>query len=45
VQTPDDRLSGWSTDPRSGVAGLPDLDGPDPDCRLTVVQGVPTFQA
>jgi predicted amidohydrolase YtcJ len=40
VQTPDERVSGWSTDPRAGVSGLPDLDGPDPVCRATVVRGV-----
>jgi predicted amidohydrolase YtcJ len=40
VQTPDERVSGWSTDPRGGVSGLPDLDGPDPVCRATVVRGV-----
>jgi predicted amidohydrolase YtcJ len=40
VQTPDERLAGWSTDPRSGVSGLPDLTGPDPHCRCTVVAGV-----
>jgi predicted amidohydrolase YtcJ len=39
VQAPDDRVAGWSTDPRAGVAGLPDLDGPDPVCRLLVVAG------
>ena len=39
VQTPDERVSAWSTDPRSGVAGLPDLAGPDPVCRTTVVAG------
>ena len=39
VQVPDQRVSGWSTDPRSGVAGLPDLSGPDPVCRDTVVRG------
>lgn len=39
VQTPDDRVSGWSTDPRAGVAGLPDLDGPDPVCLRTIVRG------
>ncbi|TAL13726.1 MAG: amidohydrolase [Frankiales bacterium] len=39
VQTPDDRVSAWSTDPRAGVAGLPDLSGPDPVCRRTVVRG------
>jgi hypothetical protein len=39
VQTPDDRVAGWSTDPRSAVSGLPDLDGPDPVCLRTVVRG------
>ena len=39
VQTPDERVSSWSTDPRAGVAGLPDLDGPDPVCVRTVVRG------
>jgi predicted amidohydrolase YtcJ len=39
VQTPDSRVSAWSTDPRAGVAGLPDLSGPDPSCRRTVVRG------
>jgi predicted amidohydrolase YtcJ len=41
VQTPDERVAGWSTDPRAGVAGLPDLDGPDPVCRALVVEGRP----
>lgn len=39
VQTPDGRIAAWSTDPRSGVAGLPDLSADDPVCRLTVVGG------
>jgi predicted amidohydrolase YtcJ len=39
VQTPDERVAGWSTDPRAGVSGLPDLDGPDPACRSLVVRG------
>jgi predicted amidohydrolase YtcJ len=39
VQAPDERISAWSTDPRSGVAGLPDLSGPDPVCVRTVVDG------
>jgi hypothetical protein len=25
VQAPDDRVANWSTDPRSGTPGLPDL--------------------
>ncbi len=40
VQTPDERVVGWSTDARAGVSGLPDLDGPDPVCLSTVVTGV-----
>ena len=39
VQTPPDTVQAWSTDPRSGVSGLPDLDAPDPVCRLLVVRG------
>jgi hypothetical protein len=39
VQVPDDRVTAWSTDPRAGIAGLPDLDGPDPVCLRTVVRG------
>jgi hypothetical protein len=39
VQVPDDRVAGWSTDPRAGVSGLPDLSGDDPVCLRTVVRG------
>lgn len=39
VQLPDRRVAAWSTDPRAAVAGLPDLNGPDPACRATVVAG------
>lgn len=41
VQTPDARVSNWSTDPRSGTPGLPDLTpGTElPTCLLTVVGG------
>ncbi|WP_069173189.1 amidohydrolase [Streptomyces griseus] len=41
VQAPDDRVSRWSTDPRSGTPGLPDLTpGTDlPVCLRTVVGG------
>jgi len=39
VQVPDERVSAWSTDPRAGVAGLPDLTLPDPVCQSTVVSG------
>lgn len=41
VQAPDDRVARWSTDPRSGTPGLPDLTpGAElPVCLRTVVQG------
>ncbi|GAB3590912.1 amidohydrolase [Angustibacter peucedani] len=41
VQAPDDRIQAWSTDPRSGTQGLPDLTpGHDlPQCLRTVVLG------
>ncbi len=41
VQTPDDRVAAWSTDPRAGVSGLPDLTpgAPAPTCLRTVVRG------
>ena len=39
VQVPDERVASWSTDPRAGVAGLPDLTGADPVCRTTVAAG------
>ncbi|MFE7564969.1 amidohydrolase [Kitasatospora sp. NPDC057500] len=41
VQAPDDRVAGWSTDPRSGTPGLPDLTPgePLPTCLRTVVRG------
>ncbi|NAZ74391.1 amidohydrolase family protein [Kineococcus sp. T13] len=41
VQAPDRRLSGWSTDARSGTPGLPDLQpgAPLPRCRRTAVGG------
>ena len=45
VQVPDARVAGWSTDPRAGVAGLPDLDAPDPVCRRTVVAGRTVYEA
>jgi hypothetical protein len=44
VQTPDDRVAGWSTDPRAAVSGLPDLDAPAPACLRTVVRGVTVHQ-
>lgn len=41
VQTPDARVANWSTDPRSGTPGLPDLTpgGQLPVCLRTVVGG------
>ncbi|WJV50102.1 amidohydrolase [Streptomyces flavofungini] len=45
VQAPDDRVARWSTDPRSGTPGLPDL-GPGaelPRCLRTVVGGRSVF--
>jgi predicted amidohydrolase YtcJ len=41
VQASDERVANWSTDPRSGVPGLPDLTpgSPVPDCLATVVRG------
>ncbi|MGF1429330.1 amidohydrolase [Kitasatospora sp. LaBMicrA B282] len=47
VQAPDDRVAGWSTDPRSGIPGLPDLTpGTElPRCLRTVVRGRTVYQA
>ncbi len=45
VQTPDEAVAGWSTDPRSGVSGLPDLSAPDPVCRLLVRAGAVLHEA
>jgi predicted amidohydrolase YtcJ len=41
VQAPDDRIRAWSTDPRSGTPGLPDLTlgVPAPQCLRMVVRG------
>ncbi|MET8645861.1 amidohydrolase family protein [Streptomyces sp. NPDC004675] len=45
VQAPDDRVARWSTDPRSGTPGLPDLSpGTElPLCLRTVVGGRTVF--
>jgi predicted amidohydrolase YtcJ len=45
VQVPDDRIAGWSTDPRSGTPGLPDLTPgePLPTVLRTVVNGRTVF--
>ncbi len=47
VQTPDDRVAAWSTDPRAGVPVLPDLSPGTalPACVRTVVRGRPIFTA
>jgi predicted amidohydrolase YtcJ len=47
VQTPDERVAAWSTDPRSGVPVLPDLHpGADlPTCVRTVVAGATIYDA
>jgi hypothetical protein len=47
VQAPDDRIQTWSTDPRSGTPGLPDLSpgSPTPRALRTVVRGRTVFDA
>ncbi|MEV6975864.1 amidohydrolase [Kitasatospora sp. NPDC093806] len=47
VQAPDSRVAGWSTDPRSGTPGLPDLTPghPLPACLRTVVRGRTVYRA
>lgn len=46
VQAPDERLAAWSTDPRSGVPGLPEMtDGSPARCRRTVVRGRTVFDS
>ena len=47
VQAPDDRIQTWSTDPRSGTPGLPDLSpgAPTPRALRTVVRGRTVFDA
>ncbi|MCB5910734.1 amidohydrolase [Streptomyces pinistramenti] len=46
VQAPDERVERWSTDPRSGTPGLPDLrpGGELPTCLTTVVGGRTVFE-
>ncbi|MEU1676732.1 amidohydrolase [Streptomyces roseifaciens] len=46
VQVPDERVASWSTDPRSGTPGLPDLTpgGPLPVCLRTVVGGHTVYE-
>ena len=47
IDAPDERVSRWSTDPRSGVAALPDIapGRPTPRCRRTVVRGRVIYDA
>lgn len=47
VQAPDGRVAAWSTDPRSGTPGLPDLTpgAPLPTCVRTVRDGEVIFEA
>jgi len=45
VQTPDERVAAWSTDPRAGVPVLPDLSQGTPTCVRTVVGGRVVHQA
>lgn len=47
VQAPDGRVAAWSTDPRSGTPGLPDLTpgSPLPTCVRTVRDGEVIFDA
>jgi predicted amidohydrolase YtcJ len=46
VTAPDERIAAWSTDPRSGVPGLPELaaDADLPTCLRTVVRGRTVFE-
>ncbi|WP_372454721.1 amidohydrolase [Streptomyces buecherae] len=46
VQVPDERVANWSTDPRSGTPGLPDLTPglPLPVCVRTMVGGRTVYE-
>ena len=46
VQAPDERVANWSTDPRSGTPGLPDLTpgGELPAALRTVVGGRTVYE-
>lgn len=43
VQTPDVRISSWSTDARAGTPILPVVDEEIPECLRTVRAGVTIF--
>lgn len=46
IQTPDSRVSAWSTDARAGTPMLPSLDdGRLPECVSTVVNGITIHEA
>ncbi|MFF0267880.1 amidohydrolase [Kribbella sp. NPDC004536] len=45
VQTPDQRVAAWSTDPRAGVPVLPDLSEGTPTCLRTAVGGRVIYEA
>lgn len=47
VQTPDERVAAWSTDPRAGVPVLPDLSEgvPVPTCLRTAVGGRVVYES
>ncbi|ADB32660.1 Amidohydrolase 3 [Kribbella flavida DSM 17836] len=47
VQTPDQRVAAWSTDPRAGVPVLPDLsdEAAVPSCLRTAVGGRPVYES
>ena len=45
VQTPDSRISSWSTDARAGTPLLPVVDEEIPQCLRTVREGVTLFDA
>lgn len=45
VRAPDERISRWSTDPRSGVPGLPDLTETLPRALRTIVAGTTVYDS
>jgi predicted amidohydrolase YtcJ len=45
VRAPDERIARWSTDPRSGVPGLPDLSAELPRALRTIVAGTVVFDS
>lgn len=45
VQAPDERVSAWSTDPRSGTPALPVLEDGMPTCWRTVRDGLTIFDS